>query len=265
MKLFNQPQYALAMKNNLCSFTAYINDIPAFNNRQGTAYNLSVPINHLIKHGENSFKVQVTPLKPSTYLQELSECFAIILVKDLFDNADEFIEISITGFPTGTSNDTLKLPAFEIKGKFDATLPFVDYLWVNATKLDQNRSTLIDLARRYFHAFHEALIKKDTNHLFHEIALREKEFSMAFYDDYDEGFAKTQKDFMDTLNDENYRLQELDLVHFIPRFYADDRIITFENEKSEQPIFFINEVEHTRRQYPLFLCMNEKNKMLLIR
>ncbi|MCX6190119.1 MAG: hypothetical protein NTW54_11075 [Bacteroidetes bacterium] len=265
MKLFNQPQYALAMKNNLCSFIAYINDIPAFNNSQGTAYNISVPINHLIINGENTFKVLVTPLKSSQHLEELSECFAIILVKDVFDNADQFVEISITGIPAGTSNDTLKLPAFEIKGKFEASLPFDDYTWVNAPKLDKNRSTNIDLARHYFRAFHNALDKQNTNYIFHEIVQREKEFSMAFYDDYEDGYAKTQKDFNDTLNDENYQLQAMDLGTFLPRFYADDRIITFENEKHEQPVFFLNDVEFTRRQYPLYLCLNKKNEMLLIR
>ena len=265
MKHFPNPQYALAIKNNICSFVAYINDIPAFYNVNGTAYNLCVPINHLVRNGENTFKVLVTPLKPSAHLVQLSECFASIIVKDIFDNADQFVEIAITGFPEGTSNDTIKLPGFEVKGVFEARIPFKDAYWTEAPSMEKNKSTHIDQARRYFKAFHEALEQKNTAVIFNEIATREMEFSKAFYEEYEEGFDKTKKDFNGTLDDPNYVLQKIDPLKFIPKFYADFRIITFENEKFEQPIFFLNDVEFTRRQYPLYLCLNKDNKMMIIR
>ncbi len=265
MKIFEKPQYAFEIKNNLCSFIAFINDIPAFNNMMGTAFNQCVPITHLVKNGENTFKVLVFPLKPATHLQALSDCFATIIVKDYWDNANTFIEISAMGFPAGTSNDTIKLPGFELKGTFEAKLPFDDFQWVNAPKLDTNRSTNIDLARRYLSEIHSAFKEKNTSFLFKEIITREQELSKSFYEEFEIGMDFTQKDFNGTFNDPNYIIQDLSFEKFLPKLYADGRIIAFENENYEQPIFFLNDVEFTRRQYPFYFCMNKENKMMVIR
>lgn len=265
MKIFEKPQYALDIKNNLCSFIAFINDIPAFNNMQGAAFNMCVPVNHLIRNGKNTFKVLITPLKTSGHLQELSDCFVTIIVKDYWDNANTFIDVAAAAFPAGSSNDTIKLPGFELAGEFEAKLPFADYFWVDAPKLDENKSVNTQRAAEYFHTLHAAMKRKDTSFLFNEITRREKEFSAAFYEDFSEGFDKTKEDFNGTFADANYVLQDLNLSGFIPRFYADGRIITFENEHFEQPIYYLNNVEFTRRQYPFYLCMNEARQFVVVR
>lgn len=265
MKEFNQPQFALAIKNNLCSFIGFINDIPAFINKRGTAYNLCVPINHLVKNGENTFKVIITPLSPSSHLEELSECSATVIVKDVTDNATDFKGLTEMSFAPGTSNDSIRLPAFELAGGFEAKLSYPDYQWVDAPKLDENRQQSIEKASKFFNRFHQAFGQKDTGRIYEAIASREMEMSNAFYESFEKGMAGTREDIEGTLNDPNYVLQPLDFTGFLPVFYADSRIISFMNEKYEQPIFFLNDREGYRREYPLYLCMDPQNECMIIR
>ena len=267
MRNTDRPQYALEMKNDRCAFVAYINDIPAFINRKGAPYSLTVPINHLLLNGENTFRFMAMPRTPEENLEELSECKASILVKGWEMSAAEMIDVATIGFPAGTSNKTLPLPLVAQAGKFEASLPFGNPRWSTAQKLDteNDRDRWVDLAGTYLKRFHTALHAKDMALVSKEITQRESELSQAFYEPLESSISMTLADFQGTLDDPGFELQELDLLTYTPKFYADGRLITFENGKYQQAIHFRDRAKRIRREYPLFLCADGEGGLILIR
>lgn len=267
MRNFDRPQYALEMKNDRCAFVAFINDIPAFINRKGAPFSMTVPINHLLLNGENTFRFTAVPKAPAEHLEELAECKASILVKGWDMSASEMTDVATIGFPAGTSNRTLQLPLVAQSGKFEASLPFEDSRWSTAQKLDteNDRGRWAELAGRYFTKFHAALRAKDIAFVSKEITMRERELSQAFYEPLESSISMTRDDFQGTLDDPAFELQEIDLLTYIPKFYADGRLITFENSKYQQAIYFRDRVKRLRREYPLYLCADGQGGLTLIR
>lgn len=267
MRNLDRPQYALEMKNDRCAFVAYINDIPAFINRKGAPYSLTVPINHLLVNGENTFRFTAKPRGAAEHLEDLSECKASILVKGWEMSASEMTDVATIGFPAGTSNGKLPLPLVAQAGTFEASLPFENPHWSTAQKLDtdDDRARWVDLAGTYFKKFHSALRAKDIAFVSKEITRRERELSQAFYEPLESSIAMTREDFQRTLDDPAFELQELDLLTFAPKFHADGRLITFENGKYQQALYFRDRAKRLRREYPLFLCADGNGGLMLIR
>lgn len=243
----------------------FVNDIPAFHNMGGTAFNTTVPINHLLMPEKNSFRVEIFPGKELHNLLPRTDCKAEILTKLQQQLAQELTSIASCEFPEGTSTEEKPLPGFVISSIFKTELPFEKFAWVNSPTLKNNEKECIKLGIEYYRMFYNALKQKKLDVIFEEIKEREREMSIAFYDDYETEFEKTQQLFKETVSDKNWEIQPFTPEKFLCRFYANKQIFALEDTHYDQPIQYYNKLLKKLRQFPLYLCLNAQNEFIIIR
>lgn len=256
-----QPQYSLAVKNEFCSFMAYVNDVPAIFNPDGYAFNLNVPINHLIQSGKNTFRLIVTLQDKSDETENYFECISEILVKGTYDPMTSLKSLSRVDLRSIVKGSVLELPpSTPVSGVFHVQEPISDLPWSNGLDMSKRKSHYINLAIDGMKLVHKYLINQDLENLFKLISDREKHYSSRYFEDFAIGFSKTKADFAATLEDPDFTLQDLDFTTYLPVFYAGGKLITFENIRGEQAVFFLNNKKNLMRQYPIyFFCQDEKN------
>jgi len=259
--MFN-PQYSLAIKNEYCQFMAYLNDIPVMFNPNGYAFNLNFPINHLICSGKNTFRIEVTIQNQSPSELEYFDFTCEVLVKGESDHMADLKTLVSANF-----REIYKMPLANVPpnspliGEFHIKHPVYDAPWIDRIDLKKDKGHFIKLAMSKLIDFHKCLLSNDLEKIFLLISLRETHYSSRYFENYNLSFNKTKEDFNNTIEDKNYILQRIDFATYLPVFHANGRLITFENKFGEQAIFYLNNKENKRRQYPLFFFCTSKDEI----
>jgi hypothetical protein len=257
-----QPQYSLGIKNEYCSFMAYVNDVPAILNPDGYAFNLNVPINHLIQPGKNVFRISVTMQDESDDTLNYGDCIGEILVKGINDPMTSLQTCSKVDIRSLVKGAITSLPPkTPVSGIFQIEHQVSELPWAEAQDMSKQKSQFSRLAMDAIRDLHRLLKKKDLPSVFSLLETREKHYSSRYFEDFAESFSKTQEDFIATLEDADFELQELDFSTYLPVFYANGKLITFENSFGEQPIFYLNNKANLRRQYPVYFKSNDRGEM----
>lgn len=261
----NQLQFCFAIANNNCSFIGFVNGFPVFINVKGYAYNLSVPINPYILSGENNFSVLISPSPGTDFISEVSECKVEVIVKEIDEIPADFRTIAMAEFPVGSANEELKIPFFKLEGKFEAKLPFKNYAWVDAKKMDKNKDKIIQPLYKQYKELHSLFGYKNENKISELIQYREREFAAAYYEDFDAGFMATRNLISETLTDPYFELQPFDPTKFIISFAAEGSIAFMHDKEYNQPICFINQIKKIRREFPFYFMQTEDDDFIAIR
>jgi hypothetical protein len=257
-----QPQYSLAINNEYCSFMAYINDVPALYNPDGYAFNMNVPINHIIKSGKNSFRIEVSQLEKSVEAELYMDCKVEILVKGNKEPMSKLKSLSSVSLRQLFGDSVSKLPDHTpLTGVFEVEESFSDLPWNHSSDMSERKSHFIKLAMEKIQEFHNALMSRNLDFVFNSIESRENHYTTSFYESFREGFEKTKNDFNETIEDVEYILQPLDFSNYTPVFHAKGKLITFENSYGEQIVHFLNNTKFTRRQYPLYFSCTENGQL----
>jgi hypothetical protein len=139
-----QPQISVAIKNEYCSFQAYINDIPAVLNYEGYSFNLNFPINHLVFKEKNILKILVTIDKNHADAKEYFEFSCEILLKGSDEQLSSLRSVFKINFRDVYKMDIDNiLPNAPLIGEFDLNFDMVNATWAEAINLknDKNRPT----------------------------------------------------------------------------------------------------------------------------
>ena len=260
-----EPQYSLGVKNEYCSFMAYVNDVPAMFNPDGYAFNLNVPVNHLIQPGKNSFRVNVTIQDQSEETKNYCECISEILVKGTNDPMSSLKTLAKVDIRSLVKDAILSLPAgAPVSGVFHVKDSFSELPWSNGVDMSSDKNRYINLAAEQLKLIHSLLKKKNTESVFNLIRDREQHYSASYYEDFDQSFNRTKADFTATFEDEDFILQDLDFKTYLPVFYAGGKLIAFENKYGEQPVFFLNNNKNLRRQYAYYFSCFDEQKLKVV-
>ena len=261
-----EPQYSFAVKNEYCSFMAYINDVPAMFNPDGYAFNLNVPINHLIQPGKNNFRVHITIQDQSEETKNYCECISEILVKGTNDPMSSLKTLAQINIRSLVKNSILSLPpGSPVTGIFQVKDSFSELPWSEGVDMGSDKNRYVKLAMDELKSLHLFLKKKDTEPIFKIIRDREQHYSASYYEEFNQSFEKTKADFTGTLEDQDFILQDLDFTEYLPVFYAGGKLIAFENKYGEQPVFFLNNKKNLRRQYAFyFSCFDEQRLKVVL-
>jgi hypothetical protein len=260
----NYLQFSLAINNETCRFWGYVNDIPAFNNARGNSFDLNVAINHLIQDGVNTVRIHVKPLEKTNAFDEYSDCEASILVKELNERMDQTKVISQNKLSNLYPKQSLSLPEYILPLTFDSKSGFSKFPWSEMMDLKKDKINNFKKIQEEISHFHSLFRSRNAQAIFDRIAPRERYYSQRFFEEFNHSFEKTKEDFLDTINNEEYEIQELDFVNYPPTFFANGHIAAFENMKGEQPLFFLNNKERMRRQYPLYYSIDHSGQIHLV-
>lgn len=261
----NQLQFCFAIANNNCSFIGFVNGFPVFINVKGYAYNLSVPINPYIFSGENNYSVLISPSPGTDFISGVSECKVEVIVKANNELPADFRTIAMAEFPVGSANEELKIPFLKLDGKFEAKLPFKNYSWADAKKLDKNKDNVVKPLVNQYKEIHALFSYKNENKIAELIQMREHEFANAYYENFETGFTATRNVIAETLTDPYFELQPFNPEKFIISFAGDGRIAFMHDKDYNQPICFINQIKKTRREFPFYFMQNEEGEFIVIR
>ncbi len=260
----NRLQYAIAIANNKCSFVALINGFPFFINTDGLAYNMSVPVNPFLRKDENDLRVIIRPMKNESVLLPDSELKVDVLVKTVDDLPVNFKTIFPLQMPMGISTIETPIPGFFLEGKFNAEWP-VEFDWVKSKNIKDEIDHASQLVVNQYKFIHSLLSKRDASAIADIIYRREQEMSLAYYDDFKQGFEDSLNLIQTTISDSDFVLQPLLLANFIVDYASDGRVIYMHDEYYNQPICFINKIQGIRRELPFYFILNGDNNLQIIR
>lgn len=258
----NQPQYSLAIKNEYSSCTAFVNDVPALANPKGYALNSSVPINHLVRTGKNTFRVTASILEQSPEAESYFECIAEILVKDASEPMSALRPFARIDMRQVFQGKVLEMPRnMPMAGVFEIPERFSDGPCESAVDMTEDKSRFVRLATEELRQLHTAFRNGDVDTIMRAFASREAHLSRRYYEFGSEGLEQTKADVQDTLANTDFELQELDFITYLPVFRNDGRLLSFENADTRQILHFINRKENARREYSLFLTSSDNKSV----
>ncbi len=207
----------------------------------------------------------ISPSPGTDFISEVSECKVEVIVKTSNELPADFRTIAMAEFPVGSATDELKIPFFKLEGKFEAKLPFNNFSWVDAKKLEKNKDNIIQPLLKQYKELHSLFAYKNENKIAELIKLREQEFADSYYEDFEVGFIATRNVIKETLSDPYFELQPFDPASFIMSFAGNGNIAYLHDKDYNQPICFINQIKKIRREFPFYFMQIEDGDFIAVR
>lgn len=248
LPVLQQPFYVMDIDVKDCAHEIRVNDCPVARDRDGLRTTIDVPVNQWLASGRNS--VQVT-LREHAGLEngfwEYTHCRVGVKVRE-YKGDHEYGVYEVTydhakGLVTDSTGESWEPTkgegVIEFNFPFMALLPFGPWAWMTSNTQTLDEQT-IALAVREFEKLSQLYAAKDDAGL---IAIRKNqsiELARACYETV-ESIEQDMLDFIESARvNPDAEFSAFDIEDCEPKLYGDGRLLTFEDEEGDLPIYYIN-------------------------
>ena len=246
--------YTIELKKINSFISVHVNDIPVFLHSGTRVLEINLFINQYLVSGSNSVKIVIGPSADNLLISNDALCeFKVINKK----SDQTIIEYKSPDFTNKKEHNFIKESSFYIslgKNPYFTIAPEIN------KGLEQK--VLV-----FYQNVWNLLKQKAIDDYFELTKIKDLELAEAYNLTYNERIEDIRPVFEKVIADPKMKLQPLDFSKLKINYYHYNKIVSLEDAKLNPAIYFEEDSEEavSRFKIPMYLCLNEKSELIIIR
>lgn len=250
----NSDIYIIELKKINSYLSISVNEIPVFSHSGTRVLEINIFINQYLINGSNTVKIVLEPSANKTVISEDSLC-----------------EFKVKNKQSGLVIAEYKTPDFTNKNEITFTKELNFYIsiiknpyFTIAPEIDKGFEQRILV---FYQNVWNLLKQKAIDDYFELSKIKDLELAEAYNLTYNERIEDIRPVFERVLADSKMKLQPLDFSKLKINYYHYNKIVSLEDANLNPAIYFEEDSEDavSRFKIPMYLCLNEKNELIIIR
>lgn len=250
----NSDIYTIELKKINSFISIYVNDIPVFSHTGTRVLEINLFINQYLVNGANSVKIALGPSADNIMISKDSVCEFKVISNKSKQIIIEYKTPDFTNKNELTFTKELSFYISIIKNPYFAIAPEINKAF--------EQKILV-----FYQNIWNLLKQKAIDDYFELTKLKDLELAEAYNLTYNERIEDIQPVFEKVIADPKMKLQPLDFSKLKINYYHYNKIVSLEDAKLNPAIYFEEDSEEavSRFKIPIYLCLNEKNELIIIR
>lgn len=252
--------FKLYVSSGGCHFKISINDIPVFENDDGTISSFIMPINQFLLFGPNIINWSVSLIDDDLKYVPGSHVRVILFTGEDEDNPESiyysYEEGNLEGTISKSDKDIFAISETELK----------DSLLSNLKMIDLTNEDVFSGFGKICKDLHSYFNQKNLSAIIEICKQRQLDLSKVFGFSSDHHLDKLKVSLESTFSDSRYRLLPYNLVYFYPQLCFGGKLVYLRFKSFYQHfINFIADEDDEVNSYEFFFGLNEENKFVIVR
>lgn len=246
--------YFLKLTSRYCTHEVRVNDLYCANNYKGNQSGSEIPINDLLRKGNNVVKLIIDPLDMEP--QERDVVFMINAIVEERGRHNNSVKQELLNLKSEVLIE--EAPA-ELLGKFVVAEPFEDPSYLKEPSIKLN-DTIYKGVFDFYKNLQSLMIDKDIDAITKLFELKERNFAQAYGLDFKARMSYVSESLRGYLTEPQAEVLDVDMAFLKYELYANGKLICLEEKLNKKPALGVySEINQNTTYFPIYLRATENS------